>query len=529
MSQVTDQSSGSAPTSPHFAETLQRAYMYAEEQAHRLVTAEHMLLALTEDPDCVGVLRRKTIDIDHLRNEVAGLVSRNFDRFAHGDGGQPIYGADLLRVLNTAGAAASVRRPIDGALALAALIADGRTPASELIKLYGLTFDDAARAPRPQSQPQPQPQAASAGLPPLASLRTAARESALGMRKRPTLPGADDLAEEPLNLPLPPAPLRQPQAPDNGARRTTSLRASPPPNQYYPEPEPQAINGHAPAQQPARDDRDYNGWNGEASGRMNGANGAYAPTAPAYAPPAATPAEPDYNYPDEAPEWQAAPPQAAYDYAGPTAPPPARRQPAAEEPAPPPGNSGKTRGRKAGKSRRKAGQGILAENIPRSMQAGVPVAVEARIARHEIEAAMADLARAGEQGGAYPAIVHAMSVRLRSPDGAVRIEGNSPETQWIDGAPGLIDDEFANWRWTLTPTAAGGARMQLISSIRRADEGGLSAEFALPEQTVEVRVSANTGRLARKALAWAALIAAAVILGAFAESLFHFGHRLLGR
>lgn len=529
MSQVTDQSSGSAPTSPQFAETLQRAFMYAEEQSHRLVTAEHLLLALTEDPDCMAVLRRKTIDVDHLRNEVAGLVSRNFDRFTHGDVGQPIYGADLLRVLNTAGAAASARRPIDGALALAATIADGRTPASELIKLYGLTFDDATKVPRPQPQP------ATPSLPPLASLRTAARESALGMRKRPPMPQTDDLSDEPLNLPLPLANSRQQSVQENGGRAQTSLRRAPPNGQFYAEPGPpmvngQQYNGHAPAQRVNGIDHDHRAWNGSAAGSMNGA---LPEPAPAYAqPPYEAPEAPDHAYPYDAPEWQAVPPQDGYAYADTPAPQPlpqSRRQQPVDEPPAAAGSTGKTRGRKGGKSRRRTGQGVLAENIPRSMQAGVPVAVEARIARHEIETALVNLDRAGDQAGAYPAIVHTMAVRLRSLDGAVQIECNSPETQWIDGAPGLIDDEYANWRWTLTPPAAGPARLQLISSIRRVDEDGLSAEFALPEQTVDVRIAANTGRLARKALAWVGLIAVAMILGALAESLFHIGHRLLGR
>ena len=563
MSQMADPSSGSTPTSPHFAATLQRAIVYAEEQAHRLVTAEHLLLALTEDPEAAAIFQRKSIDLDQLRNEIASIVSRNNDRFAYGDAGQPIYGADLLRVLNTASGAASARRPIDGSLVLAAMIADGMTPAAELIRLYGLTFEEVSRGSRPapgvppHQQSAPSPQQATTH-PSLAAVRTSARDSVLGYRQRAAAPTEQGFADEPVQLP-PPLPRSEPPTarPGNGLRRQAPAPETWNRAEFAPLP-PHLANGAGHANGHWQETYD-------AGGR---ANGHYAEAAPApdprYGQPVAAPVSPafqptewnghppasqpqqsqapasggpewsQYDYPEAAEparyqppagQWPAVPMQHARA-PEPAAPEPSSRRPRRQDAAAPVESAQpKTRGRKGGRTRRAADRGVLTENIPRRLQVGMPVMVEARVARQDIEMALADTHGLGP---AEVTLAQAMTVRLRSEGGGVAVEAGSPETQWIDGALGILDDDFASWRWTLTPQATGAERLQLIISARAVSEEGLLGDMALPGQTVDVRVIADMGRRLRGAAKRMVLIAAALLAGGLAEHLLHPFSRLMG-
>ncbi len=73
-----------------------------------------------------------------------------------------------------------------------------------------------------------------------------------------------------------------------------------------------------------------------------------------------------------------------------------------------------------------------------------------------------------------------MSVRLRSPDGGFYIETSSPETQWIENVLGLVADDFASWRWTITPRERGKQRLQLLISARTVGADGLTARQLCP-------------------------------------------------
>ncbi len=130
----------------NFRATLRRAQVYAEEQGHRQVTLEHLLLALTEDPDAFAVFEASRIDVDRLRDDVAGYVSRIPDRVS-GDAGEPLMSPELSKVVEAARQAAqqSRRQVVNGAIVLAALIGEGRSPAAEFLRTHGLTFEEAIR------------------------------------------------------------------------------------------------------------------------------------------------------------------------------------------------------------------------------------------------------------------------------------------------------------------------------------------------------------------------------------------------
>jgi neural Wiskott-Aldrich syndrome protein len=111
-------------------------------------------------------------------------------------------------------------------------------------------------------------------------------------------------------------------------------------------------------------------------------------------------------------------------------------------------------------------------------------------------------------------VTKAMSVRLRAPDGGFWIENRSPETQWIENVLGLAADDFASWRWTVTARERGRKQLQLIVSARTVTPDGLTAETALPDQVIDVRVGVNYAVTARRAAGW---LTAAVVGGLFAK------------
>ena len=522
MPQVTNASSGSVPTSPQLAATLQRAFVYAEEQAHRQVTAEHLLLALTEDSDAAGILQRKGIDIDHMRNEVAGLVSGNNDRFEAADAGQPAYGADLLRVMGTASGAASPRRPVDGALVLAALIADGTTPSAELIKLYGLTFDDITRLPPGVAAPAPSytpPLVQMPVQPPaLASVRAAAREIALGQQRtrrdfpapapQQTQPTGSTLRRPPASYQLPPHDDYAEGGPVNGhgamngygtVPQPAAFRLTPAPQQSFAPPSaawPQ--DNYAPPAVAAD-------WDQYAYPEADAAS--FAEQAPAWtdsAPVDIEPVRPTRREPEFAPEAR----HARTELAQTARPRPQGRKPAA-------------------KGRRQAERSFIVENIPRQMVIGIAHIIEARIARHSVEGLLQ-----GNEGLAMPQDLPAtlaLTVRLRTPDGGVAIEAGSPETQWMDSVLGLQQDDFASWRWTVTPKWSGATNLQLVASARAVDPSGLMAEMALPDHSVDVRIVTNFGTLAGRSAFWIFLVVLLGGIGAIAESTMHIFSNLFNR
>lgn len=158
--------------------------------------------------------------------------------------------------------------------------------------------------------------------------------------------------------------------------------------------------------------------------------------------------------------------------------------------------------------------GQLVENIPRVMRVSIPALIEVRIARADVQR-LADGLQGG--GAAYQhdvTITKAMSVRLRAPDGGFFIETASPETQWIDKAMTMSADDFASWRWHVTPRETGRKRLQLIISARTVGADGLAAETALPDQVISVRVRTNYAQTATR---WAGWGAAAIVGGLLAK------------
>ena len=171
--------------------------------------------------------------------------------------------------------------------------------------------------------------------------------------------------------------------------------------------------------------------------------------------------------------------------------------------------------------------GQLVENIPRRMTAHVPELIEISIAKAEVKALAGRLQGSGTAYRHDVVVTKAMSVRLRAPEGGFWIEMASPETQWIENTLGLLSDDYASWRWIVTPQRRGRARLQLIVSARTVGADGLAAETALPDQVVEVKIRTNYHKTAVQWGGWIAAAGLGAILARFGEGVWEIGSALL--
>ena len=538
---------GRIPMSPYLTATLTRAADYATAQSHREVTLEHLLLALAEDPEATVVLKSSSVDLTRLTAEVSDFLGRSDDRIEP-TSGQPIaISADLRRILEAAAAAARQgrRREINGAIVLAAIVGDGKSTAANLLRVQGLTFEEAIRAlqratpqpapapaqpPAPAPQPQPPhhqppvdfgeppkpdltrpatPNNAPATPPTTEEILASARERL--QSRSPTAPPIEPApAPQPAPVQQPvPAPLPRANYPDLGGPPTRPVAApapmpAPAPSAHDYEPELPSFGSERPG---AGQDDDIPAYIRKRAGASESLNeGDWEAPIP--------PPGPYPNVPEpEAPPAPAQIPASARFGGG------VRSRPAAPPDAPRTGPPQAAERRRAGSGPFvgswpliEAGQ--LVENIPRRMRVGIPVVVEARIARADVKALAEGLQGGGAAFRHEVVVTKAMSVRLRTPDGGFSIENRSPETQWIENVLGLGSDDFASWRWTVTPRTRGRRQIQLIVSARTVGSDGMTAETALPDQLVDVKVAVNYVRTLGK---WTGWILAAVIGGLLAK------------
>lgn len=202
------------------------------------------------------------------------------------------------------------------------------------------------------------------------------------------------------------------------------------------------------------------------------------------------------------------PPPGARGNPGPFLPSPAQGAP-----PPPPASQQIARREVAAK----AEPGQLVENIPRTMRSGVSERIEIRIARAQLHGLTEGLEGGGLAWRHDVTISKAMSVRLRAPEGGFFIETVSPETQWIDSQFADLGEDFASWRFMITPQQRGRSRLQIIVSARTVGSDGLAAETAFPDQIIEVRVRTNYGRLLARTFGWTVAALAGGAVAKFGE------------
>jgi hypothetical protein len=547
--------------SASLGQCLGKAKDFAREQSHRAITLEHLLLALTEDTDAAGVLRACNVDIDRLGTDVSGYLGRLLEDMRAPPGTEPGPDAELLRVVEAArqAAAQSRRRTIDGAIVLAAIVGDAKSPAAGLLKAHGMTFEEAIKtlqkasaqartrqfsssgpaartsAERPAAEPAEKPAAPSAPTPPAPAPAKAPAPSG-DADASPTGQTADDF------LAAARARIQQRSASTPAASTEPAVQSaakSPPvPSQGDPEELPLMSLSAFTANRAAA---------GTDAPPLNGTAGppipptASTPPAPAPGPPP----PPAFGTPPGPAEGRPPPPPGppgAFPPAGERLPPvppgsgapPLPRLPEraarAERPdgsAPPlrrpPAPNGALPGqRRAGaeassrqarvgappvRSGQRAAAGPLMEAIPRKMRVGSAAPAQVRIGRDKIDNLMQLLMGSRALHHPETVVARVLSVRLRAPDGGFAIEAGAPETQWIEAAPGQPQDEHVLWNWTVTPLRRGRRRLQLLVSARTVGRDGIVSEQAPPDRTIDVTVRPN---LLRRLVRWAVVV---VLLG----------------
>jgi neural Wiskott-Aldrich syndrome protein len=235
----------SIPMSPNLGQSLERAHRSARDQSHRLVTLEHLLLALAEDAEAALILQSANVDLGRLGTDVSGYLGRLLDDMRAEPGAEPRPDPELLRVLQAAASAAqqSRRKQIDGAIVLAAIVGDGKSPAAGMLKALGMTFEEAIRALqrantkarlKPLAKPSPVPAAEAptvaarvdAGFPPV----EAELPATSGLTAEDQPPGAQHLVAQSADDILAAARARIQQRAATKAARTepSVVREAPP-------------------------------------------------------------------------------------------------------------------------------------------------------------------------------------------------------------------------------------------------------------------------------------------------------------
>ncbi len=567
------------PMSPSLAAALAQASEGAGSIGAAEVTLEHLLIALCDDPDAAGVLDASHVDIFRLKSEAIDFLMRAVRPGQPPSQNLGVSQAlRRILEAAAAAARGGKRRDINGAIVLAAIVGDGKSAAAQMLQAQGLTFDEAIRALQ-SALSQPARDAGAAADDVLARARERVQSrSAPSLRDimkdmprpvtpppEPAYPATPSHAPEMDSREAYPAPsvAPAPAMPDLKADRAPHFEPAPLPPLNAPVASPVA------PEKPAAPVHVSPSINAAPSPAPPPAAVHEAAPAPVAQPVAASTPQPaakqsagggDYIYPTGQPMPRPAPPtpmmpapepprQVAFDIGGskpampPPIPPPIPRAggfssasgapmpgaPALQRsplPAPSIGSAGPPLGASpmpsppAKKQRKqeaapKAEIGQLAENIPRSMRAGVSERVEVRIAKSHVRSITDGLEGHGAAWRHDVTITQAMSVRLRAPEGGFFIETASPETQWIENQLGIMaGDDFASWRFLVTPQKRGWSKLQIIVSARTVGGDGLAAETALPDQVIEVKVRTNFKRVLAR---WTGWILAAVAGGAFAK------------
>jgi neural Wiskott-Aldrich syndrome protein len=541
------------------ATSLSRATDYARAHGHAEVTLEHMLLALCDDPDAILVLAASNVNVEELTSEVttqlAALPSR-----PHATDVEFAVAADMRRILEAAAAAArgGRRREINGAIVLAAIVGDGKSAAAQVLSALGLTFECAIRAL--QSKPAPAAEQRQLPAPDAEAILASARErvqSRTGVAPR-RVPMDDEGDYEDVAEPLqveqeralpPPAYEPEPLEPEPHQEQLTG---APNYHQYEPAPsyEPEAEPAFEPARAAGSDHYQEAEPQYEPHQSQPNFEGSYEHRGPPPMP-ASAPFPPPLPVPDSRHSWTPPPrgpalPSMPAPASAPPRPGPPQLAPWPEEGRAPmgigagggerfnPALGGRTSappqaaprpGARTVLPRTEIGQ--LVENIPRSMRVAVPALIEVRIARADVQALAEGLQGGGAAYQHEVMVTKAMSVRLRAPDGGFFIETASAETQWIERAMLLSSEEFASWRWHVTPRDKGRRRLQLIISARTVSADGLAVETALPDQVITVRVHTNYAKVAGRWAGWGAAAVAGGLLAKFGEGAFDSVARLI--
>lgn len=135
---------------PSFSTTLEQAIhaalSLANHHRHELATLEHLLLALTEEPDAVRVMRACNVDLDRLRQMLNDFIEDDLSTLITDvDGSEAVPTAAFQRVIQRAAihVQSSGRNEVTGANVLVAIFAERESNAAFFLQELDMTRYDA--------------------------------------------------------------------------------------------------------------------------------------------------------------------------------------------------------------------------------------------------------------------------------------------------------------------------------------------------------------------------------------------------
>ena len=131
--------------SRNLEKSLHRALGYATERNHEYATLEHLLLALTEDPDGISVLRACSVDIERLQSDLTRFVDEDLSELITPGVTEPKPTVGFQRVVQRAAihVQSSGREEVTGANVLVAIFSEREANAVYFLQLHDMTRLDA--------------------------------------------------------------------------------------------------------------------------------------------------------------------------------------------------------------------------------------------------------------------------------------------------------------------------------------------------------------------------------------------------
>ncbi len=127
--------------------TLHRALEFANERSHEYATLEHLLLALIDDRDALGVLKACAVDIDMLRQRLTDYVNTEFTDLEVDGVSEATPTTGVQRVIHRAvvHVQSSGREEVTGANVLVAIFAERESHAAFFLQEQDMTRFDAVQ------------------------------------------------------------------------------------------------------------------------------------------------------------------------------------------------------------------------------------------------------------------------------------------------------------------------------------------------------------------------------------------------
>ena len=127
--------------------TLHRALEYANERSHEYATLEHLLLALIDDRDALGVLKACAVDIDILRARLIEYIDNEFADLEVDGASEATPTTGVQRVIHRAvvHVQSSGREEVNGANVLVAIFAERESHAAFFLQEQDMTRFDAVQ------------------------------------------------------------------------------------------------------------------------------------------------------------------------------------------------------------------------------------------------------------------------------------------------------------------------------------------------------------------------------------------------